>query len=81
MHKNNILVDTLQLIRTVSKRQKYRSQKARLAHLKTFLDPGSMDRTLMDWVCISVLAGIGAYVLGFKVWYLRVIHPTWHQLC
>lgn len=43
MHKNNILVDTLRLIRTVRKRQKYRSQKAKLANLETFLDPGSMN--------------------------------------
>lgn len=39
MHKIHILVDTLELARTVKQKQNHRRQKARIVHLVTFLDP------------------------------------------
>lgn len=45
MHKKNpIIVDTVQLVRTVSKKLNYKSQETILLYLGTFLDPGTMDQ-------------------------------------
>lgn len=52
---------------TVDKKQNCRSPKARLVHLGTSLDFGTMDQ-VFDKLCLCYfLAGVGAQVLGFKV--------------
>lgn len=57
MHQNHNLVDTLQLARTISKKQNYRSQRNKVRTLRDFLDPGA----LMDWIFVPVLAGVGLH--------------------
>lgn len=47
--KNHILVDSLQLARTISNEQSYRSQKSRLVHLGTFPELW----TVMDGLLVS----------------------------
>lgn len=43
VHQNHILVDTLQLARTGSKKQNYRSQRNKVRTFRDFLDPGAKD--------------------------------------
>jgi hypothetical protein len=62
VQKNNILVEMLLLARTVRKKHNDRHQKARLAHLGTLLDSGSIDQ---------VFDG-----LGFLFSFWQVLRPT-----
>lgn len=59
-----------------SKKQNCRSEKTRLVHLGTLLE--LWNKSSMDLVLVPVLAGMGAFVLGFKVWMMPLI---WHQVC
>lgn len=56
MHKNNILVDKLQLASTVSMKQSYRSQKARLVQLETVLELWTMIKSSF----LLCVLGLGA---------------------
>lgn len=70
MHKNYILVMTLQLAgsRTTEKKSK----------VNTFRDFSRTLHQVFDQVFVPVLAGIGACMLGFKV---RMLPLTQHQFC
>lgn len=63
MHKSHVLVDTLQLARTVSNKQSYGRQKIRLVYLRTF----PKLSTMMDWIFALILADFGVYMLGSQV--------------
>jgi hypothetical protein len=58
--KNHVLSDTLQLTRTVSQKQNYRSLKARLAHMRFSQQYKDFDR-----LGLLVLAGDAVHVLSF----------------
>lgn len=60
MHKSYVLVDTLQLVRTVRNKQSYGRQKIRLVYLRTF----PKLWTMMDWIFALISAYFGVYMLG-----------------
>lgn len=57
MHKKHILVDSLQLARTISNEQSYSSQKTRLVHLGTFPELW----TVMDGLLVSFWHMLGLH--------------------
>ena len=67
-------VDILQMVRTVSQKQKYNSQKSWLVHLGTFPELW----TLMDFAFVLFMVNGTVYVLSFTV---RIVVVSYRQLC